>query len=61
MSVKGGKAWTYDDERKECYLHQLESDKPDLNLRNPDVRQELQVCITDMSFCFSSVLFNALR
>mmetsp|Transcript_28313 Transcript_28313/g.45677 ORF Transcript_28313/g.45677 Transcript_28313/m.45677 type:complete len:623 (+) Transcript_28313:87-1955(+) len=45
MSVKGGKAWTYDDERKECYLHQLESDKPDLNLRNPDVRQELETIL----------------
>lgn len=44
MSVKGGQAWTYDKIRKECYLHQLEGDKPDLNLRNSDVRQELEVC-----------------
>uniref|UniRef100_K1QQH0 Neutral and basic amino acid transport protein rBAT n=1 Tax=Magallana gigas TaxID=29159 RepID=K1QQH0_MAGGI len=42
MSVKGGRAWTYDKIRKECYLHQLERDKPDLNLRNSDVRQELE-------------------
>ncbi|XP_078311711.1 amino acid transporter heavy chain SLC3A1-like [Crassostrea virginica] len=42
MSVKGGRAWTYDDSRKECYYHQLESDKPDLNLWNPDVKQELE-------------------
>ncbi|XP_011432888.3 amino acid transporter heavy chain SLC3A1 [Magallana gigas] len=42
MSVKGGRAWTYDDTRKECYFHQLESDKPDLNLRSADVRQELE-------------------
>eukprot|EP00105_Crassostrea_gigas_P016984 XP_011434583.1 PREDICTED: neutral and basic amino acid transport protein rBAT [Crassostrea gigas] len=42
MSVKGGRAWKYDDTRKECYFHQLESDKPDLNLRNADVRQELE-------------------
>ena len=43
MSVKGGRAWSYDDKRKECYYHQLESDKPDLNLWNPDVKQELEV------------------
>lgn len=41
-SVKGGQAWTYDDTRKECYFHQLESDKPDLNLRNAEVKQELE-------------------
>ncbi|XP_048735129.1 neutral and basic amino acid transport protein rBAT-like [Ostrea edulis] len=41
-SVKGGRTWTYDDTRKECYLHQLESDKPDLNLWNADVRKELE-------------------
>ncbi|XP_061173609.1 amino acid transporter heavy chain SLC3A1-like [Saccostrea echinata] len=42
MSVKGNRSWTYDDTRKECYLHQLESDKPDLNLWNADVKQELE-------------------
>ncbi|XP_062599888.1 amino acid transporter heavy chain SLC3A1-like [Saccostrea cucullata] len=42
MSLKGGRAWTYDDIREECYLHQLENDKPDLNLWNTNVRQELE-------------------
>lgn len=42
LSVKGGRAWTYDKIRKECYLHQLEGDKPDLNLTNSDVIQELK-------------------
>lgn len=42
MNVKGERAWTYDETRKECYLHQLEGDKPDLNLRNSDIRQELE-------------------
>ncbi|XP_062617581.1 amino acid transporter heavy chain SLC3A1-like [Saccostrea cucullata] len=42
MSVKGNRSWTYDATRKECYLHQLESDKPDLNLWNADVKQELE-------------------
>ncbi|XP_052699842.1 neutral and basic amino acid transport protein rBAT-like [Crassostrea angulata] len=41
MVIRRG-AWTYDDTRKECYFHQLESDKPDLNLRSADVRQELE-------------------
>ena len=45
MSVRGGRAWTYDVIRKECFLHQLEEDKPDLNLWNPDVQQELEVYI----------------
>lgn len=61
MSVKGGRAWTYDKIRKECYLHQLERDKPDLNLRNSDVRQELEVCfiISDTSwFSFLQMSFN---
>ena len=44
VSVKGKRAWSYDNTRRECYYHQLESDKPDLNLWNPDVRQELEVC-----------------
>ncbi|XP_065942735.1 amino acid transporter heavy chain SLC3A1-like isoform X2 [Magallana gigas] len=42
LMVIGRGAWTYDDTRKECYFHQLESDKPDLNLRSADVRQELE-------------------
>ncbi|XP_065942733.1 amino acid transporter heavy chain SLC3A1 [Magallana gigas] len=42
LMVIGGGAWTYDGTRKECYFHQLESDKPDLNLRSADVRQELE-------------------
>lgn len=42
MNVKGERAWTYDETREECYFHQLERDKPDLNLRNSDVRQELE-------------------
>eukprot|EP00105_Crassostrea_gigas_P026064 XP_011446858.1 PREDICTED: neutral and basic amino acid transport protein rBAT [Crassostrea gigas] len=42
LMVIGRGAWSYDDTRKECYFHQLESDKPDLNLRSADVRQELE-------------------
>ena len=45
MSVNGKeRAWSFSEKRKECFLHQLEEDKPDLNLRKPDVQQELKVC-----------------
>ena len=45
MSVNGKeRAWSYSKKREECFLHQLEEDKSDLNLRNPDVQQELKVC-----------------
>ena len=47
MSIKGGRGWTYDETRGECFFHQLEDDKPDLNLWNPDVQKELEVC-----FCY---------
>lgn len=45
MKKTGGSAWSYDETRKECFYHQLEEDKPDLNLWNPDVRQELEVWV----------------
>ena len=41
-SVFGGSAWTWSDERKQYYYHQFLPSQPDLNLRNPDVRQELK-------------------
>ena len=47
MSIKGGRGWTYDETREECFFHQLEDDKPDLNLWNSDVQKELEVC-----FCY---------
>lgn len=31
----GGRAWTYDKQRKQYYLHSFLSDQPDLNWRNP--------------------------
>ena len=56
MSVKGGRAWTYDNTRKQCFLHQLEDDKADLNLWSPDVRRELEVCI----ICIKTMKFTAV-
>ena len=42
VSVFGGSAWTKDPIRGQYYLHQFNKAQPDLNLRNPDVQQELK-------------------
>ena len=40
-SVFGGPAWSYDDEREAWYLHVFDESQPDLNWRNPAVRDEI--------------------
>lgn len=37
----GGSAWTYDDSRKQYYLHYYGKQQPDLNWENPKVRQAI--------------------
>ncbi|MDZ7688835.1 MAG: alpha-glucosidase [Halobacteriales archaeon] len=37
----GGSAWKYDADRAEYYLHLFHEKQPDLNWRNPDVRDEI--------------------
>jgi glycosidase len=40
-SMFGGRAWSYDDEREAWYLHLFDERQPDLNWRNPDVREDV--------------------
>ena len=40
-SAFGGSAWEYDDERGAWYLHLFDTTQPDLNWRNPRVREEV--------------------
>ncbi|GAB6020625.1 Mal-a5p [Chamberlinius hualienensis] len=42
LSVLGGPAWTYNTDMSSFYYHQFLPSQPDLNLRNPKVRDELQ-------------------
>ena len=43
LSVFGGPAWTWDDVRKQYYLHQFDPSQPDLNWRNPAVHKDMMV------------------
>ncbi|XP_029449198.1 neutral and basic amino acid transport protein rBAT [Rhinatrema bivittatum] len=42
VSVYGNSSWQYDDVRKQCYFHQFRKEQPDLNLRNPTVKEEIK-------------------
>nr|XP_033791758.1 neutral and basic amino acid transport protein rBAT isoform X2 [Geotrypetes seraphini] len=45
VSVYGNSSWEYDDVRKQCYFHQFLKEQPDLNLRNPTVKEEINEVI----------------
>ncbi|WP_420844221.1 alpha-glucosidase [Lactococcus taiwanensis] len=40
-SFFGGSAWTYDKETEQAYFHAFAKEQPDLNWKNPKVRQEI--------------------
>lgn len=39
----GGSAWEWNEDRNEFYLHQFAKEQPDLNFRNPAVKEEMLV------------------
>jgi len=41
LSVLGGSAWEWDDNRKQYYYHAFLKEQPDLNLENPDVQNAI--------------------
>ena len=41
QSVFGGEAWTFDKTTEQYYFHQFDPGQPDLNWRNPEVRQAM--------------------
>jgi alpha-glucosidase len=41
LSVFGGPAWQWDETRQQYYLHTFLTEQPDLNWRNPEVRQAM--------------------
>ncbi|ACV46203.1 MULTISPECIES: glycoside hydrolase family 13 protein [Halomicrobium] len=41
-SIFGGPAWSYVEEREQWYLHLFDENQPDLNWRNPTVRQAMK-------------------
>ena len=40
-SIFGGSAWTWDEQRQQYYFHQFVPEQPDLNWRNPAVREAM--------------------
>ena len=46
LSVFSGAAWTYNEGRKQYYLHQFAKEQPDLNFRNPRVVEEMKNVLT---------------
>lgn len=41
ISFFGGSTWAYDEETKQAYFHVFAKEQPDLNWKNPKVRQEI--------------------
>ena len=41
----GGSTWTYDEGTKQAYFHVFAKEQPDLNWKNPKVREEIYAMI----------------
>ncbi|GIX98726.1 maltase 1 [Caerostris extrusa] len=46
LSVFGGSAWTWNEQRQQFYFHQFLPDQPDLNYRNHKVKSEMLKVLT---------------
>lgn len=46
QSIFGGPAWSYDEKRGQWYLHLFDPEQPDLNWRNPTVRDAVSEMVT---------------
>jgi alpha-glucosidase len=53
MSDFFGSMWTWNDVRQQFYLHQYGKKQPDLNFRNPAVRQEKVREVASVTHAFS--------
>ncbi|CAL8133725.1 unnamed protein product [Orchesella dallaii] len=45
MSVFGGSAWTFNEQRQQFYLHQFVAGQPDLNYENPEVTKAILAAV----------------
>ena len=55
-------AWTWNDQRDQWYYHKFHESQPDLNLDNPDVREDLMVRTkprSSVSYYTKSFLINS--
>lgn len=52
VSVTGGSAWEWNEERNLFYLHQFGTGQPDFNFRNPAVKEEFDASISAIMLLF---------
>lgn len=43
LSLFGGPAWTWNEQRKQFYYHVFSKEQPDFDLRHPDVKEQIRV------------------